>query len=306
MSESAVPKTWADARNLILGNAPWILLLVAVERAIEGHFAQAGVALVLCFLSLGIAIHWNAFEGLGTRKGRRRLAFVIIAIGAICLAVGIYLLASPPPPVSPIAEVGKDQITLDDPARSAIDRQLATTRSELQATLVQRDTLQAEVEKLKKQAPSPNRQALTTSSPIIWNLDGQLIVASGSGQSAVINGIILQGTSTAFLRFKEAYLRSELTGHHVLLKANVQQLGAYFPVAKVDVPANAPVQLDAMFDPPLSIKDFFNEWGKFRFFVTYDDNTRFENEFDEAHVRARVQQQAPNAFGPRVTPREDK
>src|SRR4051812_16186950 len=96
MSDSAVPETWADARKLILGNAPWILLLVAVERAIEGHFTQAVVSLVLCFIALGIAIHWKAFEGLGTREGRRRLAFIFIIVGAAILMVGIYLLARAP------------------------------------------------------------------------------------------------------------------------------------------------------------------------------------------------------------------
>lgn len=141
---------------------------------------------------------------------------------------------------------------------------------------------------------------------MIWNVDGQLVVVSGGGQTAVVNGIILQGTSSTFLRFREAFLISGLTGHNVLLKANVQQLGSYFPVTKVDVPADAPVQLDAIFEPALSIKDFFNEWGKFRFIVVYEDGTRFEHEFDESHVRARLQQMAPNAFGPHVTPREDR
>jgi len=314
MSESAVPETWADARKLILGNAPWILLLVAVERAIESHFAQAGVALLFCFLALGIAIHGNAFEGLGKREGRRRLAFVLIVIGASFLAGGIYLLAAQTLPAPAHVDVSNPPAAIDAPTRSAVDQELETTRGELYRTmgqrdalLGQRDALKAEVDQLKKQTPPDRgRQSLATSGPVIWNLDGQLVVVSGGGQTAVVNGIILQGTSSTFLRFKEAFLLSGLTGHNELLKANVQQLGAYFPVTKVDVPADAPVQLDAIFEPALSIKDFFNEWGKFRFVVVYEDGTRFEHEFDESHVRARVQQMAPNAFGPRVTPREGK
>ncbi|MCG2642699.1 MULTISPECIES: hypothetical protein [Bradyrhizobium] len=94
MSDSAVPKTWEDALNLVLGNAPWILLLVAVERAVEGHFVQAGGALIGCFISLGVAIYWKVFEGLTKPEGRQRLAFVFIAIGAAILATGIYMLAS--------------------------------------------------------------------------------------------------------------------------------------------------------------------------------------------------------------------
>jgi hypothetical protein len=88
MSDSTLPETWADARKVILANLPWSLLLVSVERAFEGHYDQAAIAFVLCVISLGIAIHWKAFEGLGEREGRRRLALVLISIGAICLAVG--------------------------------------------------------------------------------------------------------------------------------------------------------------------------------------------------------------------------
>jgi hypothetical protein len=138
MSESAVPETWADARKLILGNAPWILLLVAVERAIESHFAQAGVALIFCFLALGIAIHWNAFEGLGKREGRRRLAFVLIVIGASFLAGGIYLLAAQTPPAPAHVDVSRPA-AIDAPTRSAVDQQLEATRAELSRTTGQRD-----------------------------------------------------------------------------------------------------------------------------------------------------------------------
>jgi hypothetical protein len=94
MSDSAVPKTWEDARNLVLGNSPWILLLVVVERAVEGHFVQAGGALIGCFISLGVAIYWKAFEGLTKPEGRRRLSFVFITVGAAILATGIYMLAN--------------------------------------------------------------------------------------------------------------------------------------------------------------------------------------------------------------------
>ncbi|WP_315764469.1 hypothetical protein [Bradyrhizobium sp. SZCCHNR2009] len=138
MSESAVPETWADARNLILGNTPWILLLVAVERAIESHFAQAGVALIFCFLALGIAIHWNAFEGLGKREGRKRLAFVLIIIGASFLAGGIYLLAAQTPPASAHADVSSPA-AIDAPTRSAVDQPLEATRTELSRTAGQHD-----------------------------------------------------------------------------------------------------------------------------------------------------------------------
>src|ERR1700756_1386137 len=70
MHEDTLPETWADARKVILTNSPWVLLLVTVERAFEGHYYQAAVALLLCGIALGIAIHRKAFEGLGKPEGR--------------------------------------------------------------------------------------------------------------------------------------------------------------------------------------------------------------------------------------------
>jgi hypothetical protein len=106
MSESALPETWADARKIVLANSPWILLLVAIERAFEEHYVQSGLAFLLCIVALAIAVHWKAFEGFGNRYGRRtRLAFVLIAIGAACLAAGIWLLANQLPPQTTHATV---------------------------------------------------------------------------------------------------------------------------------------------------------------------------------------------------------
>ena len=128
MSEAALPETWADARKIILVNAPWILLLVSVERAFEGHYYEAGFAFLLCIAALAVAVHWNAFEG----HGRSRwLAFILIAIGAICLTAGIYLLATEQRPTSPTAE---DIAKIAAPIRAELEtvrRDLAATKNEL-------------------------------------------------------------------------------------------------------------------------------------------------------------------------------
>src|SRR2546423_10425545 len=105
MAESALPQTWTDARNFVLANAPWILLLVAVERAFEGHYRQGLFAFLLCLVTLAIAVHWKAFEGLGKRGRRKQLAFVLIASGAILLTAGIVLLAMQQPSDSGIPSV---------------------------------------------------------------------------------------------------------------------------------------------------------------------------------------------------------
>ena len=94
MSEASLPSSWAEARDVTLANAPWIFLLLAGERAVDGHYKTAGIALLLCLVSFGVAIYWKAFQGLTKPQGRRRLAFVFITIGAAILATGIYMLAS--------------------------------------------------------------------------------------------------------------------------------------------------------------------------------------------------------------------
>src|SRR5581483_5990034 len=94
MSEASLPSSWAEARDVTLANAPWIFLLLAGERAVDGHYKTAGVALALCLVSFGGATHWKAFQGLSKPEGRRRLAFVFITIGPIVLATGIYMLAT--------------------------------------------------------------------------------------------------------------------------------------------------------------------------------------------------------------------
>jgi len=132
------------------------------------------------------------------------------------------------------------------------------------------------------------------------------MVGSYNGQSYAVNGLIFQGTSEVPLHFKEAYLISGLTGHKAELLANVHKVGGYYPITAVDVPAGAPVQLDYIFKPELSVRDFFDQWGRFRFVVVYDDGSSFKYEFSEEEVRAQAQRQFPNAFGPQVTPKEQK
>ena len=87
--------------------------------------------------------------------------------------------------------------------------------------------------------------------------------------------------------------------------ANVQYKGEY-PVDKIDIPPQAPVWLELIFKPPLSIRDFLDQWGRFHVTVVYRDGPPFDHDFDENYVRRKLQQLEPSAFGPHVTPRDDK
>jgi len=121
----------------------------------------------------------------------------------------------------------------------------------------------------------------------------------------MIHSVFLHGTSTRAIAIKEAYAISGLTGHKQELMANVQYKG-YYPVSQVDIPPEAPIWLELVLKPPLSIRDFLEQWGRFRVTIVYQEGPTYEREFDEAYVLKRLRQASPGAFGPRVTPKADK
>jgi hypothetical protein len=145
----------------------------------------------------------------------------------------------------------------------------------------------------------------TEGGPIGWVLDSQFLVSSYGNSGDEINSVILQGKSRATVGFKEAYAVSNLTGHRQSFFIDVPYKGSY-PVTKVDIPPQADVQLGLYWNPPLLVRDFLAEWGKFRVVITYDDGTTWGHEFDEAYVKGRLNRQIPSAFGPRVTLKDAK
>jgi hypothetical protein len=138
--------------------------------------------------------------------------------------------------------------------------------------------------------------------PVVWDNDRQFLVVTGGGRDAQINSVLLQGTSTRPVSIKEAYAVSGRTGHKQELMANVQYRG-YYPVDKVDIPPQAPVSLELIFKPPLSIRDFIEQWGQLSVSIIYSDGNRDDLNFDENYIHQKLQQMIPGAFGPNVTPR---
>jgi hypothetical protein len=210
-------------------------------------------------------------------------------------------------------------VTSEPPAVEDIAKELNASReqgvivaNQLGAALRERDEARSEAKSLKRQLSDAQHASVAPATPptpiemgpITWDIDSQLLVVSGGGPDARVHGALIQGKSATSVSIKEAYAISGLTGHRQDLMANVQYKG-YYPVTKVDIPPQAPVQLDLVWEPPLSTRDFLDQWGKFRIIIIYNDTT-FEHEFDEAFVRRKLQQMNPGAFGPRVTPKDDK
>jgi hypothetical protein len=183
-------------------------------------------------------------------------------------------------------------------------RQVVNELKDLHAQL---DDLKRQNEALRQAAqqqgvsspPPPPAQ----SGPIIWNTDGQLFVVGGDAVHSV-HGALFRGISTTLVTIKEAYAISGLTGRRQELKANIPNRG-YYDADKVDIPPQAAVQLDLVWNPPIPLKDFVDQWGKFHITIAYNGIT-YEREFDETYVRQKIREQSPDAFGPRVTPRDDK
>jgi len=146
--------------------------------------------------------------------------------------------------------------------RAQLDK--AVEEGKAQAIVTATAQLRSELGGLKRDLENPSSPDTSLQKgPIAWNLGSQFLVASSNGASDLINGIFLQGTSTASIGFKEAYAVSGLTGHRQELMANVPYKG-YYPVGKVDIPPHAPVQLDMVWNPPFLVRDFMGRNRLFR------------------------------------------
>jgi hypothetical protein len=137
---------------------------------------------------------------------------------------------------------------------------------------------------------------------VVWDRASQFLVVTGGGPNTQINSVLLQGTSTRSVSIKEAYAVSGLTGHKQELMADVEYKG-YYPVDQIDIPPQAPVWLELLFKPPLSVRDFVEQWGQLRVTIIYRDRTTDDLNFDENYIHQKLQQMVPGAFGPHVTPR---
>jgi predicted DNA-binding transcriptional regulator AlpA len=140
----------------------------------------------------------------------------------------------------------------------------------------------------------------TPDEPIIWQQPFQLMPI-GTTSGTQIGGMYFQGISNSQIQMKEAYIVSEMTGHKEQLKANVQYKGE-FAVDQVDIPPGASVDLIFEWKPEISVKDFLDQWGKFRFVAIYNGIT-YEKSYDENFVRGLIQNTIPGVIGPRMTPK---
>jgi hypothetical protein len=284
---------------------------------------------MLCFIAAGVF-----FGGLGTAWPTVRKKFpqqaLVLSVSRIAsdarywlaiILVGFLYAASPEiyrratTPIAVTGAIGSMPIGEVTPAEQIkqATKAIAAERDEAIKSAAraakERDdallALQRKEEALTTQ-PSPVKSPTAQKGPIVWNSPGgqQLFVVVADASGYMVSGALFWGESTEPVSITEAYAISGMTGHKQDLKANVPNKG-YFPVDKVDIPPGAPVHLDIDWNPPIPLKDFLNQWGKFHVVVKYN-GIKFERDYDEALVRQKLQQQAPDMFGPQMTPRDDK
>jgi hypothetical protein len=181
-------------------------------------------------------------------------------------------------------------------------------------TVNQNTSLPSGVSDLYKGEYPPTATYLQTKEPetafkhdaITWDINKQFLVVTGGGQAAQINSILLQGESTRSVGFKDAFAISDRTGRRQDFVANVQSVGAYYPVNQVNIPPRASVWLELRFQPPLSIADFLDTWGSLDVTMEYLDGSKYTHKFDDDFVRDKLNVMVPNIIGARVTPRITK
>jgi hypothetical protein len=319
MSDASTPKTWWEAMSshVVWGSLVFTCFLVFVEKLIEQHYGQALAAFLLGLGIAAVSLHSKAW----LERTNPNLAF---AGAALCIMAVLSFpfveqhrwpyqdAISKPPPQTVAVATPNTPIAMADPVAG---RKLVTGAQLLDKV----DALQSQVDKTTKELEATKRQLAdaqhsgvtsmfpptqTEKGSITWEDDSQFLVVTGGGPDATINSVLIQGTSTNSVAIKEAYAISGLTGHRQELMANVQYRG-YYAVDKVDIPPKAPVWLELIFKPALPTRDFLDQWGKFHITVSYNGMT-YEREFDDSYIRRKLEQQNAGAFGPHVTPKEDK
>jgi hypothetical protein len=91
MSEADIPDRFGPAARWTIASIVLFVLILGISDSFrEAKLVAAGVYTALFIITFIIAVKWKAFL-----ERRRLMAFIFIAVGAACLAIGIGLLAYP-------------------------------------------------------------------------------------------------------------------------------------------------------------------------------------------------------------------
>lgn len=124
---------------------------------------------------------------------------------------------------------------------------------------------------------------------------------SGDASGTIFPFLIFSGHNRfTAVQLKDAYIQSDITGekHQLLVDAGYD--GRFPPSEANPIPPQAPINLVAVFNPPLRIKDFIDRWRKMEFVVEYD-GTKYTITFGEDQILEMLRNFPDSGLGPRAT-----
>lgn len=158
MAESDLPSSWSGAAKSALGNALWILPLLVGERAVDGHYEQAGILAIAWLVAVAVAVQLHVIQELISSRERRQQLYTwaLILAGSISLAVGIYRLASTAIPAADPSLQSRlnDAISERDKARQERDAAQQAQQDQLAATKAELEKIRQELASAKAAKPS--------------------------------------------------------------------------------------------------------------------------------------------------------
>jgi hypothetical protein len=192
----------------------------------------------------------------------------------------------------------------------------AIVAKQLGSTILERDEARKELATTKQELEAARRTVATPtpmtpplgvndSGPVQW--DASLNWA----QSADANGTIFLWLTVKgkngpkSIQLKSAFLQSDITGEKRDMVVDAGPDGRLSPGDTNPIPPGAPITLIAVFDPPLRIKQFFDQWRKIEFVAEYSDGARYSHTFDETYIAGILRGFPDSGIGPRVTKRND-
>lgn len=183
-------------------------------------------------------------------------------------------------------------------ATSAIKDQLNVVTRELEDARHQLEVIKRNPAAPVPLPPPPN----TTDDHALIQWDRRL----NWGQSGDASGTVFPFlTFSGHNRFKavqltNAYIQSGITGEKRQLLIDAGYDGRFPPSDSNPIPPEAPINLVAVFNPPLRIRDFVDKWRKIEFVAEYED-TKFSMMLGEDQILPMLRNFPDSGLGPRAT-----
>ena len=233
-------------------------------------------------------------------KGRSLFNVAISLSVAAYLGVCGFAYWDISPSKASVAKVTKESAEDD---RDTVVRHLVTALSERDIARRDLAATKRDLEAARSHQPQPQPpQPVVPESerPVLWYPD--LGVWTGGDQTGPqFLGLAFRGKANDLVEIIEASVISEITGEKKILQVSLAPGPQLAPISELNqIPKDAPVELWAIFTPPLRATDMLSQWGKFRFHVDYQGGT-YDKVFDQKYMTSFLGQFPGSNIGPHIT-----